>query len=365
MITVDRHPSTAPLAAEWDALADRAGATPFLRPAWTAAWAAAFAGGRVEVLTARRDGRLCGVLPIVRRAGVVRSAANAHTPDGDVLAEDDATVRTLVTALYAARPRAVALTHLAAGGGSQTAARSVARGAGYRIAERTMLRAPYLDVEGTLEDYLRAHRRVVADLRRRRRRLEERGGVVLGADGTLQELLLLEAAGWKGAGRTAITARPSTQRFYTEVAGWAASTGTLRIFVLRLDGRPLGALLCLEEHGVLHFLKGGFDPAFARFSPGQTVLAEAIAHAFRCGLRRVEMGGGAHAYKLCWTRTVHERVAVRAYAPGPVGALAWAAEAHGRPLAQRAGLDRLLRPGRDRLLALYDRARNRVRARVG
>ena len=38
---------------EWDALADRVAATPFMRPGWIAAWWRAFGSGKLEVLTAR------------------------------------------------------------------------------------------------------------------------------------------------------------------------------------------------------------------------------------------------------------------------------------------------------------------------
>jgi CelD/BcsL family acetyltransferase involved in cellulose biosynthesis len=293
----------------------------------------------------------------------VRSATNAHTPAGDVLAEDGAAVRALAATLYAGRPRAVALSYLAAEGPSRAAMVDAARAAGYRVTERTMLRAPYLDVAGTHEDYLRARRRLAADLRRRRRRLAEHGQVADAVDGTLDELLRLEAAGWKGARGTAISARPSTAQFYTNMVDWAAARGTLRIFVRRLDGRAIAAVLGLEEAGVLHLLKGGFDPRFAAFSPGQAVLGEVIAHAFRSGLRRVELGAGTEPYKLVWTRTVQDRVGVVGYAPGPIGGVAWVATARGRPLAERAGLDRMLRPHRDRLVTLYDGARTRARGR--
>ncbi|HEY4095815.1 MAG TPA: GNAT family N-acetyltransferase [Baekduia sp.] len=358
MIVVEHHASIAALARDWERLADRAHASPFQRPGWITAWATAFAGGHLDVLAARRDGELCGVLPTVRRAGVVRSAANAHTPAADVLAEDDATVAALLAAVYATRPKAVALTHLA----DPTAARAAARTARYRLAERPLPPAPYLDVHTTLDDYLRPRRRLMADLRRRRRRLQEQGDrVTLDHDGTLDELLALEALGWKGARRSAIAARPSTLDFYTNITKQAAARDTLRIFTLRLDGRPLAALLALEDNHVLHLLKTGFDPTFARFSPGQTVLAAAIAHAHDAGLGRVELGQGTEPYKLVWTDTTTQRVALTAYAPKPLADLAWATAAHGRPLAQRAGLDRLLRPGRDRLLALYDVAQQRLR----
>jgi CelD/BcsL family acetyltransferase involved in cellulose biosynthesis len=294
----------------------------------------------------------------VRRAAGVRSAANAHTPSADLLAEDAAVARALVAGAYAGRPRTVALPYLDGAGMSLALAREAAEANGYRLAERVMLRAPYLDIEGDHEAYLAARPRFARDLGRRRRRLAELGVVSFDAHGaTLAELLALEAAGWKAARGTAIAARPSTHRFYADVTAWAEARGSLRLFALRLDGRPVAALLGLEEAGALHLLKGAFDPAHASFSPGQLVLGETIASAFSARLRRVELGGGAEQYKLAWTRTMHERAGVFAFAPGLTGGLSWAVETYGRPLARRAGLDRVLRPGRDRLLVALDRVR--------
>jgi CelD/BcsL family acetyltransferase involved in cellulose biosynthesis len=358
VIAIEHHAAVRPLAPEWDELADRLDAAPFSRPGWVAAWVGAFGGGRLDVIAARREGRLSGVFPVVRRAAGVRSAANAHTPSADVLAEDDGVARALVVAAYAGHPRSVTLAYLDRAGMSPSLAREAAAASGYRLAERVMVRAPYLDIEGDHEAYLRARPRFARDLGRRRRRLSELGVVAFDADGaTLAELLALEAAGWKAARGTAIAARPSTRRFYADVTAWAEARGSLRLFALRLDGRPLAALLGLEEAGVLHLLKGAFDPAQASVSPGQLALGEAIANAFSVRLRRVELGGGAEPYKLAWTHTVHERVGVVAFAPGLSGRLGWAVEAHGLPLARRAGLDRVLRPGRDRMLVALDRVR--------
>jgi hypothetical protein len=41
-VTVDVHDAIAPIAAEWDALAERTAAPPFARPGWFAAWGRAF-----------------------------------------------------------------------------------------------------------------------------------------------------------------------------------------------------------------------------------------------------------------------------------------------------------------------------------
>jgi CelD/BcsL family acetyltransferase involved in cellulose biosynthesis len=359
VIAVERHAGVQRLAAEWDALADRTGATPFLRPGWVAAWARAFAPRRLEILAASRDGRLVGVLPVVRGLGGARSATNAHSPHFEVLGDDPAVVRRLVDELYAGRPRSVTLAYLDPAQEGCAAVLAGARAARYRVTARIMLRSPYVAVDGDHDAYLRARRAgFLADLRRRRRRLAEQGEVTFEASqgGTssgavLDELLALEATGWKAARGTAIASRASTQRFYADVTAWAAARGIVRLLVLRLDGRPLAALLGVQDDGVHYLLKGGFDLAYARYSPGQLVLAEAIGHAFADGLRRVELGGGADPYKLQWTYTVRDRVGVRAFAPTVRGSLGWVVVARARPLAERAGVDGVLRPLRDRVLA--------------
>ena len=324
-----------------------------------AAWAAAFAPRRLQVVAVRREGHLAGVLAVARGRAGIRSAANAHTPHFEILGHDPAVVRRLVDELYAERPPSVTFAYLDPTAPDCGAVLAGARSARYRVATRVVLRSPYVAVEGDHATYLRGRRRgFLADLRRRRRRLAECGAMTFEAcDGgprsapLLDELLSLEAAGWKAARGTAIAARGSTRRFYAAVTGWAAARGTVRLLVLRLDGRPLAALLGVQEDGVHYLLKGGFDSAYARYSPGQLVLAEAIERAFADGLRRVELGGGADAYKLQWADAVRDRVAVSAFAPSAAGSLGWIAVARGRPLAQRAGVDRALRPVRDRALA--------------
>src|SRR3954447_2558201 len=86
--TVERHDAVAPIASEWDELATRLGAAPFLRPGWVEAWAEAFSPGGLTLFAARRGSELVGVLPLHRAAGrVLAGAANAHSPLGGSLAD--------------------------------------------------------------------------------------------------------------------------------------------------------------------------------------------------------------------------------------------------------------------------------------
>jgi CelD/BcsL family acetyltransferase involved in cellulose biosynthesis len=219
-----------------------------------------------------------------------------------------------------------------------------------------MLRSPYIELDGTLADY-RARRRssFKADLRRRNRRLGELGEVRLDVRDGSRDLARLLAEGWELEGSewkdrlgTAVVARAETRRFYADVARRAAAGGRLRLFFLRLDEAPIAFIFALQQAGVLYLMKGGFDPALSRMSPGQLLLERVIERAFTTGLDRIELLGGEEAYKLAWTDTVHERVLLQSFGRSPVRSMQWAAHAHGRPLALRVGLDRAARPLRDR-----------------
>ena len=97
---------------EWDALADRVAATPFMRPGWIAAWWRAFGSGKLEVLTSRRGGRIDGVMPIVTRGGATVSPTNWHTHEFGLLSQDPRSATTIIDEVFARRPRVVSLRFL-------------------------------------------------------------------------------------------------------------------------------------------------------------------------------------------------------------------------------------------------------------
>lgn len=331
------------LAGEWDALARRVGAPPYIRPGWIAAWWRAFGAGRLEIRTLRRDGRLAALLPVARRRGALRSVTNFHTPQYGLLAEDRSAANELARSLFVEKPRRVSIASLDPGDTSMQACQRAAEETGYRFAVRPFQRSPYLRIEGDWTGYeSRLSRSLLADVRKSWRRLSRLGRVsVEVADGRerlealLREAFGVEASGWKGARRMAIQSRPDTECFYTDVARWAAAENTLRLFFLRLDRRPLAFFYALEENGFCHLLKGGYDPAHRGFSPGKLLMHAVIRHGFDAGLTRIEFHGDAEPYKLLWADGVHEQKRFEAFPRSPAGQLAWAALAYGRPAAKR------------------------------
>jgi CelD/BcsL family acetyltransferase involved in cellulose biosynthesis len=343
-IQVESHGRLEPLSREWDELADRVHAAPWLRPGWITAWDRAFGRGTLQVLTLSRDGRLAGVLPLERRFGILRSTSNWHTPAFSMLVQDSAAALELGRALFARGGRRVALAFLPADDPALDTCLSAALAARHRVIVRTLECSPYIACNGDWSSYERQRDSAfLRELRRRRRRLCEQGRLELDVtDGRdrLEELLdegfRVEAAGWKGNRGTAIASDPTTRRFYEDVARWAAERGWLRLAFLRLDERPLAFDYCLEQQGVHYLLKTGYDSAYHAFAPGMLIRWEMIARAFSNGLARYEFLGDNEPWKRKWTDAVAERRLLQTFAHSLPGVLDWAAFAFGRPLAKRA-----------------------------
>jgi CelD/BcsL family acetyltransferase involved in cellulose biosynthesis len=331
------------LAREWDSLADRTGAVPFLRPGWLAAWWDAFGEGSLEVLTASRGGRLVGILPLRRRRATFSSPTNAHTPAFGVLVEDQEAAVELGRALVERGAARIVLEDVDARAAALQALLQPALERGYQLLETTMQHSPYLPLDGDVADFerrLSAKRR--SNLRRVRRRLESRGELALEVldgserlDQLLAEGFKVEGAAWKDARGSSILARADTRDFYTAVARWAVRRGSLRVAFLRLDGDPIAFDLCLEDERAHYLLKTGYNPDYRSEAPGMLMRFEMIRRAYALGIECYEFLGADQPWKLEWTDRCHRRARVRAYGPSAAGALARSARAHGGPIARK------------------------------
>lgn len=327
--------------ADWDELAERTGAAPFLRPGWIEPWYEAFAKGEPAYLVSRRDGRLAGVLPLESRRGTLVSTANWHTPLYGPVVEDAQAAAELAQAVMAHAGRRADLWFLdpAAPGLPQLV--SAASDAGYGTILRTIAQSPYVEVEGTFEEYMSGRdRKFRKDIGRRWRRLEESGGGARFEDGSerLDELLddglRLEGSGWKSEQGSAILSTPGRERFYRQVARWAADRGWLRLAFLDAEGVPVAFDFGLETDGVFYVPKGGFDVEYRKLGPGQLLTYASIKRAFELGLRSYELLGQQDEYKRSWTSRTRERLRLQAFPRRPAGSATYMAWRYGRPMVR-------------------------------
>jgi CelD/BcsL family acetyltransferase involved in cellulose biosynthesis len=341
--SVEVAPELAPLESEWEELAGRIDASPFMRPGWIGAWWRAFGAGKLAVLVLRREGRLAGVLPLARRRGALVSTTNWHTPEFAPLAEDGEALGAMVEAALARTRVRLDLSFLYESSDVAETSANVGRAAGFHVLAREAQRSPYLETTGDWDSFRAGlPSRKTSKYRRFRRRLKEQGQVSVEAlDGSenladlVREGLEVEAAGLEGKRGDAILEQPETTQFYNEVAEWAAELGWLRLWFLRLDGKPIAFAYGIEHDGVYWDLKLGHDPGYARFGPGVLLMEARIRHAFNTPLTRFEFLGRAERHKLDWTDALHVKQRLQAFAPtigGTANRLAWE---WGRPVLKR------------------------------
>jgi CelD/BcsL family acetyltransferase involved in cellulose biosynthesis len=313
---------------EWDDLSERVGASPFLRPGWFALWLAAFGSGTPEAIVVRRDGELAGVLPMQRRRGRLRSAANWHSPLFGPVATDEQARALLLDHVFDAGPAGVELSLLNGDGRPVTQA---ARRAGRVVLHRTIATSPVVGLDGCFDSYERTlSRNRRRSLRRGRRALEAQGDVsfhvhegLAGLPQALDEVFEIEASGWKGRAGTAMASRPETARFYSQIAHWAARQGWLRLSFLRLDGRAIACDFSFEFDGTLHSLKSGYDESHRAVGPGALLLHEQLRDAFDRGLDTLDLLGHTDSFKRSWAHGADDRIRVQAFQRNPVGMLHW------------------------------------------
>ena len=121
------------------------------------------------------------------------------------------------------------------------------------------------------------------ELKRRERRLQERGAVAAvsmqpGDDPKpwIDEFLALEASGWKGRKGTALASATARREFAAHSLTEAARRGRLSMVGINLDGRPIARTCNLIAGEASYAYRVAYDEEFAYYSPGLMAEVESI-----------------------------------------------------------------------------------------
>jgi CelD/BcsL family acetyltransferase involved in cellulose biosynthesis len=286
--------------AAWERLAARAAEpNPFFEP-WFLLPALRQWGDAERVVTKAwfREGRLAGLLPVVRSAayyghGVTHAKGwlhpNAFCGVPLIAAGHEEAFWRAMFAHFDRRARRALFWHLPmmpADGPANAALERVLADSGrahYRVAEEhRALLAGETSAETYLAAAMSAKKR--KELRRQHNRLAEEGALAferLEGDADLAEwvaeFLALEAAGWKGEAGSALASAPATRALFDEALTGAAAAGRLERLALRLDGRAIAMLANFITPPGAYSFKTAYDEAYARFSPGMLLQLENLA----------------------------------------------------------------------------------------
>ena len=320
---VTDRPGFMALSVEWDVLADSLGDSPFIRHAFFRVWIDNFAPqAPLKIFTVRHvGGELLGVLPLIEETvsfyGIPvtqwSAAANAHSCRFDVLTTD---AHAVAPALWACVREVggwdvLRMTDVPAGGAGWSLYRS-AEGSGNPVGTWESLQSPFVPLAAKWELQQSAlSSKFKSNLRRRRKKLEEKGQVtvecVVGGellDAKLEEGFELEGSGWKGERGTAMAQDLKTRGFYTELARLCAAEGVLALYFLRLDGRAVAFQYGIRRGHNFYLLKPGYDEALKECSPGQLLVESVLEDCIAKGVTEFDFLGPDMTWKRDWTDQV-------------------------------------------------------------
>jgi CelD/BcsL family acetyltransferase involved in cellulose biosynthesis len=164
----------------------------------------------------------------------------------------------------------------------------------------------------------RVSSKTLRDLRTARRRAEEAGATFEEANAdTLAELcealLRLHAARWQSRDEEGVLAAAGVQAMHRASMPALLEAGLLRLYALRLEGRPVAVIHALADRARsrLCLYLQGFDPAAERLSPGLLLLGWVIERAIAEGFRAADFLRGQERYKFFWgaaNEPTHRRI---------------------------------------------------------
>lgn len=291
----------------WDDLWRRSEATaPTLRAALIAQWGRHFVQSEGQEpppfrgLVVEKDGRWLAAMPLVAAtaAKVLRVGswpANQWSDSGDLLldpaVEPQPVLDALAGAFHLLPWPLLRLADVPIEAGRWQQALAAFQRAGMTVQFRPDMQPGRIDTQADWEAYRRSwSRRHRQQMARHARKLAQQGQVELRVLDALEpdevEPWLsagfeIEDRGWKGSQGTSVRRTPGLFTFYLEQARELARCGELELALLLLDDRPIAFAYGMCAKGVYRSYKVGYDPEFARYSPGQLLRCRLLERFFQ------------------------------------------------------------------------------------
>jgi CelD/BcsL family acetyltransferase involved in cellulose biosynthesis len=299
---------------EWEELADVA-RRPFASPAWSLAWwrHASPRGARLRVAVAREGGRLVAVAPFfaARGPGGLRTLmplASGTSQRGEPVGLPGRELEAgavLAAVLAETGAQVVRFEGVSA---SSPWPRALASGWPGRLRTRLYLEqampAPFVSLSGLdLDTWLRSRSsNFRSALRRHVKRGDEAGASVRRVSDAREarrgvvDFARLHRARWASRGGSGVL-NGRVETMLVEAVEELLARDRLRLYVLGLDGRAVGADLFLAAGGEISYWLGGFDDASARLAPSIRNIYAAVEDAIAQKDTRLDLGAGGQEYK--------------------------------------------------------------------
>lgn len=343
----------------------------FLTPEWMLAWWRHFErpGWTLHLVTVRRNGRLLGLAPLCSRPShlsylamfsVTQFLASGLVGSDylDVILRrgEEASVQRALSGYLASIQPLLTLSHLPALSPGFDGVKQRLEAAGWHTQTCLVETCPYIDLcghdwESYLDTLSASHR---YNLHRRLKQLRRDGTLTFDAvekedhrRQALADLLRLHRLSWHGRGGSDAMQTNQEQAFHETITQTALARGWLRLFLLKLDGRPIAGLYGFRRGPRFYFYQSGFDPAWRHRSVGLVTMGLAIQEALAEGAEEFDLLHGTESYKFHWAKHTRDLIKIRLLPPSWRGRVARSiagAEEGAKRLARRCVPERLLEP---------------------
>jgi len=341
--TIDDGPSFAKLKSDWgDLLESSASQSLFLTWEWLHTWWKHLAADRqLSILAVRCGSELAALAPFCvrppslsrRRLLPIQEFVGSGNVGSDYLdfivrrgCEPEAR-QAFVSCLAGERPM-LEWAQLKRGGCFAAGVAAILAEKGWRVAETRTNTCPFILLAGkSWESYLASlgaeHR---YNFHRKWKRLNRDYVVQFEQVRTEEQcresidlVIKLHNLRWRDRGGSDAFHTPGLVEFHRELSQIALGRGWLRLYVLRLNGKPAASLYGFLYHGVFYFYQSGFDAAYDKYSVGLVTMGLAIQRAIEEGAGEFDLLHGDEGYKSHWSNGSRELGRLELYPPGSLG----------------------------------------------
>jgi len=316
---------------EWRALLNQVeNDSLYWRPEWILAALRAYSpSAKLTVITARQQGSLAAILPLVeergRFAGLPARRLRAPLTTAGVGIDIPCTLSgaardELIAAMWKLIHQRKDWDVLELPSVFEDAVierfSSLAQKDGHAIGRWTQPLIAFFSIPQTptamkdLEKYPR-HPKLRSKVRQRQKKLAALGTVRLhrtesnGAD-DLQRFYEMEASGWKGQEKSAILSDARSRQFFDEVVREAEKLGQLCLYTLEIDQKAIAAHIGFTYRGRYWAAKSTYDETYRDYAPGHLIVKAILRDCCERGLSEYVMGI-REDWKMEWTQDVRRR----------------------------------------------------------
>jgi len=205
--------------------------------------------------------------------------------------------------------------------------------------------SPYLDIEGTWEDYLKSQLKkrrnyIKSECINRLTKKTEQHAIIhitdaKDFDNLFSQMLDISSRSWKQESGTAIGQVKSQYLLYKTFTPIALRNGWVEIWMLEINNKKVAFDYHLTLNNIHSLIRSDFDSEFNWYHPGENLKIASLKELFSRGVKsQLDLGGSPAPYKLRWADKIRRHLSITVACKSPRGRSALFLKSTVRPIIQ-------------------------------